>query len=303
MLDYDPIYTGCVAVAAAGADRSSRAGEMSRERNGPDALGSAASRDTMHATTIRRSQASADRQHADVSCGPRRRPARAEPLRRSAGVVLQGQRRRAPRTWRGARRAGICGRRRRRGGDRGRVPRRFDGPAAPHRHGHRQRVFRSQIREAQLPEPCRVEAPHLRAWTGAGGRSGFRPRARPRRRSSAPAASSGSAKSRQASARCVTVSRTSSIITSSSRRIVARATSTCTITAPTASALRIEVLLAEGDVMTIQFGGFGRALRNPVTIATAAARASARAVARMTAVKICRFLAGDSVARIGLVER
>ena len=27
-----------------------------------------------------------------------------------------------------------------------------------------------------------------------------------------------------------------------------------------------EVLLAEGDVMAIQFGGFGRALRNPVTI-------------------------------------
>ena len=29
-----------------------------------------------------------------------------------------------------------------------------------------------------------------------------------------------------------------------------------------------EVLLAEGDVMAIQFGGFGRALRNPVTIET-----------------------------------
>ena len=28
-----------------------------------------------------------------------------------------------------------------------------------------------------------------------------------------------------------------------------------------------EVLLAEGDVMAIQFGGFGRALRNPVTVA------------------------------------
>ena len=27
-------------------------------------------------------------------------------------------------------------------------------------------------------------------------------------------------------------------------------------------------MLAEGDVMTIQFGGFGRALRNPVTVAT-----------------------------------
>jgi hypothetical protein len=30
-----------------------------------------------------------------------------------------------------------------------------------------------------------------------------------------------------------------------------------------------EVLLAEGDVMAIQFGGFGRALRNPVTMASA----------------------------------
>ena len=29
-----------------------------------------------------------------------------------------------------------------------------------------------------------------------------------------------------------------------------------------------QVMLAEGDVMTIQFGGFGRALRNPVAIAT-----------------------------------
>jgi hypothetical protein len=29
-----------------------------------------------------------------------------------------------------------------------------------------------------------------------------------------------------------------------------------------------DVLLAEGDVMAIQFGGFGRALRNPITIAT-----------------------------------
>ena len=63
-----------------------------------------------------------------------------------------------------------------------------------------------------------------------------------------------------------------------------------------------EVLLAEGDVMAIQFAVFGRALRNPVTIATSAARAGRRAVACVTAMKICRFLAGDATVRIGLVE-
>ena len=63
-----------------------------------------------------------------------------------------------------------------------------------------------------------------------------------------------------------------------------------------------DVLLAEGDVMAIQFAGFGRALRNPVTIAPPLREPVARAVARVTAMKICRFLAGDAAVRIGLVD-
>ena len=53
--------------------------------------------------------------------------------------------------------------------------------------------------------------------------------------------------------------------------------------------------------MAIQFAGFGRALRNRVKIAARVTRARSRAVARMTSMKICRFLRGDAAIRVGWV--
>ena len=139
-------------------------------------LGSARNRQAMHTSAPERD----DRQHEDVSLGARRRPSGARPDRDRPRVVLQGHGHDPARPRRAAGGAGVRRGWRRGGGDRRHLPDRRRRPAAPHRHGSRQRVLRPPLREEELSQPRGVQASHLRARPRAGGRSRLRVRARPR---------------------------------------------------------------------------------------------------------------------------
>ena len=118
------------------------------------------------------------RQHANVPVGTGRRPPRARRPRSLARVVLQRHRPVAARPQRIARRAGLRLRWRRRTGNRRRVHHRPGGKPAPHRHGGRQRILRSSIREEELSVSCLLQTAYLRPRSGTGAGPGLRPRSR-----------------------------------------------------------------------------------------------------------------------------
>ena len=101
-------------------------------------------------------------------------------------------------------------------------------------NGRWKRVLRPQVREAELPESCRVEAAQLRARSRVGARSRTSIRYRGALASSGAEPSSGNVKSPRESAKCATAWRTSSITTSSSKGIGGRAIFTFITTEPTA---------------------------------------------------------------------
>ena len=192
-LDYDEVYSGTSAWHLLAPDR--------RARRSPRACSSparaspiwAARRSARPCTSPTAAKApSRNRQHAHVPVGRRGRTPRRRRDRHRARVVLQGQRRRscaAPSSHSTI--PALRGRRRRRGRGRRHLPHRRRRHAVPHRHGDGQRVLRPQIREAQLPQPRRLEAAHLQHRPGARRRRAVSVRPGRSQRSSAAPVRSG----------------------------------------------------------------------------------------------------------------
>ena len=158
-------------------------------------------------------------------------------------------------------------------------------------------ILESQVRENNYLPPCRIEAAHCALGPEL---AAIPISVRTGRAAIERAGASLGARLRQASAKCVTVSRTSRPSFQ-----VRRASRPGDVHGHYYGAHSLsfadEMLLAEGDVMAIQFGGFGRALRNPVKIESPMREPVVVRSDGRDAMKICRFLAGDSAIRLGLV--